>query len=70
MTTPFPTVSVPALSRSREAGVTLVELMIGLVLGAIVVLAATAMLVGSRATYRTQDETTRLADEPVPAGTR
>ncbi len=36
--------------------------MIGLVLGALVVLAATSMVVTSRGTYRTQDESTRLAE--------
>ncbi len=45
-----------------EAGFTLTELMIGLVLGALVVLAATAMVVTSRATYRTQDEATRMSE--------
>ena len=48
--------------RPRQRGFTLVELMISLVLGALVVLAATAMVVASRATYRTQDEATRLAE--------
>lgn len=53
----------PRLHRAaRQRGFTLVELMISLVLGALVVLAATAMVVASRATYRTQDETTRLAE--------
>jgi type IV pilus assembly protein PilW len=47
---------------ARQRGVTLTELMIALVLGALVVLAATAMVVSSRGTYRTQDETTRLAE--------
>ena len=47
---------------SRQRGVTLTELMIALVLGALVVLAATAMVVTSRGTYRTQDEGTRLAE--------
>jgi type IV pilus assembly protein PilW len=46
----------------RQRGVTLTELMIALVVGALVVLAATAMVVASRGTYRTQDETTRLAE--------
>jgi len=46
----------------RQIGFTLVELMIALVIGALVVLAATAMVVASRGTYRTQDETTRLAE--------
>lgn len=46
----------------RQRGVTLTELMIALVLGALVVLAATAMVVSSRGTYRTQDEGTRLAE--------
>ncbi len=46
----------------RQRGFTLVELMVALVLGALVVLAATAMVVSSRATYRTQDESTRLAE--------
>ena len=45
-----------------QRGVTLTELMIALVLGALVVLAATAMVVSSRSTYRTQDESTRLAE--------
>jgi len=49
-------------SSARQKGVTLTELMIALVLGALVVLAATAMVVTSRGTYRTQDETTRLAE--------
>lgn len=47
---------------SRQRGVTLTELMIALVLGALVVLAATAMVVTSRGTYRSQDEGTRLAE--------
>lgn len=46
----------------RQRGVTLTELMIALVLGALVVLAATAMVVTSRGTYRSQDESTRLAE--------
>ncbi len=49
-------------SSHRQRGVTLTELMIALVLGALVVLAATAMVVSSRSTYRTQDESTRLAE--------
>ena len=47
---------------ARQHGVTLTELMIALVLGALVVLAATSMVVTSRGTYRTQDESTRLAE--------
>jgi type IV pilus assembly protein PilW len=47
---------------TRQRGVTLVELMIALTLGALVVLAATAMVVSSRSTYRSQDENTRLAE--------
>jgi type IV pilus assembly protein PilW len=62
MTTSQPPASALSIVHRHEAGVTLVELMIGLVLGSLVVLAATAMLIGSRATYRTQDETTRLAE--------
>ncbi len=50
------------LSIARQRGVTLTELMIALVLGALVVLAATSMVVTSRGTYRTQDESTRLAE--------
>lgn len=46
----------------REAGFTLTELLVALVLGALVVLAGTAMVVTSRATYRTQDEATRIAE--------
>ncbi len=53
--------SSPIRSR-RQRGLTLTELMIALVLGALVVLAATSMVVTSRGTYRTQDETTRLAE--------
>ena len=53
---------MPSLSLARQRGVTLVELMIALVLGALVVLAATAMVVTSRGTYRAQDEGTRLAE--------
>lgn len=52
----------PRFARRRQGGVTLTELMIALVLGALVVLAATAMVVTSRGTYRTQDEGTRLAE--------
>jgi type IV pilus assembly protein PilW len=48
--------------RARQSGVTLTELMIALVLGALVVLAGTAMVVTSRGTYRSQDEGTRLAE--------
>lgn len=54
------TIALPA--RRRQSGVTLTELMIALVLGALVVLAATAMVVTSRGTYRTQDEGTRMAE--------
>lgn len=50
------------MRRSSQSGFTLTELMIALVLGLLVVLAATAMVVSSRGTYRTQDETTRLAE--------
>ena len=50
------------LSIARQRGVTLTELMVALVLGALVVLAATSMVVTSRGTYRTQDESTRLAE--------
>ena len=52
----------PAVTRVRQRGVTLTELMIALVLGALVVLAGTAMVVTSRGTYRAQDEGTRLAE--------
>lgn len=45
-----------------QRGFTLTELMISLVLGSLVVLAATAMVSASRGTYRTQDETTRIAE--------
>jgi len=54
--------SSPSLVFRRPLGFTLTELMIALVLGALVVLAATAMVVTSRATYRTQDENTRVAE--------
>ncbi len=46
----------------RQQGFTLTELMIALVLGLLVVLAATVMLVSSRSTYRTQDEGTRIQE--------
>ncbi|MEO8938705.1 MAG: PilW family protein [Burkholderiaceae bacterium] len=46
----------------RQRGFTLTELMVALVLGALVVLAATAMVVTSRGTYRTQDESTRVQE--------
>jgi type IV pilus assembly protein PilW len=52
----------PISGVARQRGVTLTELMIALVLGALVVLAATAMVVSSRSTYRSQDENTRLAE--------
>ena len=54
--------SFPSSRIARQQGVTLTELMIALVLGSLVVLAATAMVVTSRGTYRTQDESTRLAE--------
>ena len=54
--------TLPRFARARQQGVTLTELMIALVLGSLVVLAATAMVVTSRGTYRTQDESTRLAE--------
>lgn len=47
---------------TREAGFTLTELMIALVLGLLVVLAAASLVVTSRATYRSQDEATRVAE--------
>lgn len=50
------------LSQRRQRGVTLTELMIALVLGALVVLAATSAVVTSRGTYRNQDESTRIAE--------
>ena len=56
------TSTLPSLRVARQRGVTLTELMIALVLGALVVLAATAMVVTSRGTYRSQDEGTRLAE--------
>ena len=49
-------------SRARQTGFTLTELMIALVLGLLVVLAATSLVVTSRATYRNQDEATRVAE--------
>ncbi len=56
------TKTMPLPARRRQSGVTLTELMIALVLGALVVLAATAMVVTSRGTYRTQDEGTRMSE--------
>ena len=44
----------------RQAGVTLVELMVSLTLGLLVLLVATALLLSSKAGYTTQDEATRL----------
>ena len=47
---------------ARQEGFTLTELMIALVLGLLVVLAATTMLLSTRSTYRTQDESTRMQE--------
>lgn len=57
--------------RGRERGLTLVELMISIVLGMLVVLAATALLVSSKSSYIAQDdgaqmqETARFALENI-----
>ena len=45
-----------------QAGLTLVELMIAIVLGMLVVLAAIALLLSTKATYTHQDDATRLED--------
>jgi type IV pilus assembly protein PilW len=49
-------------SRTCEAGVTLVELMISITLGLIVVMAATALFLSAKGSYTAQDEETRLQD--------
>lgn len=60
----------------RQAGLTLVELMISLTLGLFVVLAATAMLVSSKTMYTSQDDrsiiqdTGRYAIEAISRATR
>lgn len=50
-----------AMSR-RQAGLTLVELMISITLGLIVLLAATALLLSSKSAYTSQDDGGRLQD--------
>lgn len=46
----------------REAGLTLVELMISITLGLIIVMAATALLLSSKSGYIQQDESARMDD--------
>jgi type IV pilus assembly protein PilW len=46
----------------RQSGLTLVELMISIVLGLLVVLAATALLVSSKTAYLSQDEGVQMQD--------
>ncbi len=46
----------------RQTGLTLVELMISLTLGLLVAMAATALLVSSKAGYAAQDDGTRIQD--------
>ncbi len=49
-------------ARHGQSGLTLVELMISIVLGMLVVLAATALLVSSKSTYITQDDGAQMQD--------
>jgi type IV pilus assembly protein PilW len=46
----------------RQSGLTLIELMISIVLGLLVVLAATALLVSSKTAYLSQDEGVQMQD--------
>lgn len=46
----------------RQAGITLVELMVSITLGFFVVLAATSLLISTKAGYVTQDEGARIQD--------
>lgn len=46
----------------RQSGLTLIELMISIVLGLLVVLAATALLVSSKSAYLSQDEGAQMQD--------
>ena len=46
----------------RQSGLTLVELMISITLGLLVVLAATALLVSSKAAYTGQDDSAKVRD--------
>ena len=48
--------------KTRQRGVTLVELMISLALGLLVVAAATALLLSTKAGYSTQDESSHIQD--------
>ncbi|MGB7481646.1 MAG: PilW family protein [Burkholderiaceae bacterium] len=48
--------------QARQRGLTLVELMISIVLGMLVVLAATALLVSSKSSYIAQDDGTQMQD--------
>lgn len=52
----------PMLVQSNQAGLTIVELLVALTLGLIVVMAATALFLSSKAAYMTQDEETRLQE--------
>jgi type IV pilus assembly protein PilW len=47
---------------AAQTGLTLIELMIAIVLGLLVVLAATALLLSTKTTYTQQDESTRIED--------
>jgi type IV pilus assembly protein PilW len=49
-------------SSNRQSGLTLIELMISIVLGLLVVLAATALLVSSKTAYLSQDEGAQMQD--------
>lgn len=48
--------------RTRQAGLTVVELMVSITLGLLVTMAAMALLLSSRSGYVTQDEGTRIQD--------
>jgi type IV pilus assembly protein PilW len=50
------------VAAATQSGLTLVELMISITLGLLVVMAATALLLSSKAGYTSQDEATRLQD--------
>jgi len=63
MTLPSTRSAIPHRSASgRQAGLTLVEIMIALTLGLIVLLAVGSIYLGSRQTYRVQEDNARLQE--------
>src|SRR5689334_16682729 len=52
----------PHRTVKREAGLTLVELMVSITLGLLVAMAAAALLLSSKSGYTAQDDVTRLQE--------